>query len=49
MNLTVFKSNGRVFTNCECISGFSYKMDATRDNYVHFDNEPNLSQLKYAS
>ena len=26
MNLTVFKTGGEVFTNCECIKGYAFKL-----------------------
>jgi len=26
MNLTVFKTGGSVYTNCECIKGYAFKL-----------------------
>lgn len=31
MNLTVFESAGKVFTSCECIKGYAFKMVAPRE------------------
>ena len=36
MNLTVFSCNGTVFTNCECIKGYAFKMVAPRGKSAHF-------------
>jgi len=30
MNLTVFKTGGKVYTNCECIKGYAFKMAIQR-------------------
>ncbi len=53
MNITSFASAGEVFTNRECIKGYSFKIDASRgksalfqvSNNVHFDDSLNLSPI----
>lgn len=36
MNITVFTSGNDVFTNCECIKGYAFKMAAPRGKSAHF-------------
>lgn len=46
LNLTVFRSGNQVYTNCECIKGFAFKMAGTRDRSVHYDRFRCLSRLQ---
>ena len=39
MNLTVFATDDSVFTNCECIKGYTFKMVMQRGKSIHIAND----------
>ena len=46
MNLTVFTSGGKVYTNCECIKGYAFNLVSTRDHCALLPHKAAVSGLQ---